>query len=46
MNKIQSKDNNMGLYRINKNSLSSCNHKNHILKKGCSSLSSFHKSTR
>ena len=46
MNRIQSKDHNVGSYRINKISLSSYDDKKHILKDGYSRSRQFHKSTR
>ena len=46
MNRIQSNSHNIGLHRINKISLSSCNDKKYILQDEYSSLSHFHKSTR
>ena len=46
MNRIQSKDHNLGSYRINKISLSSYDDKKHILKDGYSRSRQFHKSTR
>ena len=46
MNKIQSKDQNIGSYKINKVSLSPYNDKRYILKDGYSSLSHLDKSTR
>ena len=45
MNRIESKDCNSVLHRINKISLSSYKNKKYIIKYGCSSLSYFHKST-
>ena len=45
MNRIQSKNHNIGLYRINESSLSSYNDKKYILKDGNSRLSNFLKST-
>ena len=46
MNRIQSKDHNIGLYKIDKTSLSSCNDKKILLKDEYSRLLHFHKSTR
>ena len=46
MNRIQSKNQNIGSYRINKISLSSCDHQKYILKDEYSKISHFHKSTR
>lgn len=46
MNRIQTKDLFIGLYRINKVALSSYDNKKYILKDEYIRLSNFHKSTR
>ena len=46
MNRIQSKNHNIGLYRIKKKNLSSYDDKKFKLKDGYRSLLHFHKSTR
>ena len=46
MNRIPSKDHDIGSYRINKISLPSYNDKKYIVEDGYNRLSYFHKSTR